>query len=214
MDVYDAYLFDWDGTLACTADIWLEATKRELAVEGITISDAENARHLGSFEWFSETGLPRYIVEELSSRVVAAAQRRLSEVALYDSAAELLTTLHRAGRKLALVTSTGPDSLEMSMGRHNIGELFDTIVTGQDVSHTKPDPEGILLALDRLHVEPTRAIMLGDTRNDILAAHNAGIDSALFYPETHQLIHDLGYLQSHNPTHIIRHWQELINLPG
>lgn len=211
MRLYDAYLFDWDGTLARTAEIWLEEIKRALAGEGVAVSDVENARHLGNFGWFQELGLPEPVVEALEERIVAAAYRRFSAVSLYDTAADLLSALHSSGKKIGLVTTTRPNTLDVVMDRHNIRALFDVIVTGQDVRHTKPDPEGILLALDRLHVQPARAIMLGDTHNDILAARNAGIDSALFYPASHQLLYDLAELQRHGPTHMVRHWQELVD---
>lgn len=215
MKDYEAYLFDWDGTLACTAEIWLEEIKRQLHVEGIRVSDADNARHLGDFfGWFEELGLPKEQANASAEQVIHATKQRLPDVFLYGATAHMLAELHSRGKKIALITSTGHESLALVMDRYNIRHLFDIIVTGDDVAHIKPDPEGIFLALDKLRVRPSQAVMLGDTHNDILAAHNAGIHSALFYPDTHKLIYDFEELQSHHPTHTIHHWQELLDQLG
>jgi len=171
MKDYEAYLFDWDGTLACTAEIWLEEIKRQLHAEGIGVSDADNARHLGDFfGWFKELGLSNERANTLAEQVIQAARQRLPQALLYDIAADMLGELQGRGKKVGLITSSGAGSLTLVMDRYNIRHLFDAIVTGDDVTHIKPDPEGILLALDKLQVRPPQAVMLGDTHNDILAA--------------------------------------------
>jgi len=54
-------------------------------------------------------------------------------------------------------------------------ELLDVIVTADDVQNTKPDPEGVLHALERVGVSPTAAMFIGDTPTDIQAARRAGV---------------------------------------
>lgn len=60
-----------------------------------------------------------------------------------------------------------------------IADRFPVVVGIEDVAKTKPDPEGVLMALERLGVPPERAVMVGDTDADIGAAKAAGAWSCL-----------------------------------
>ena len=61
------------------------------------------------------------------------------------------------------------------LDRLGVTDLFDAIVTGDDVARVKPDPELYLLALARLGLEPHEAIVFEDAPNGVLAAKRAGI---------------------------------------
>jgi len=52
---------------------------------------------------------------------------------------------------------------------------FAAVVTGEDVTRNKPDPEGIQMVLKRMEVRPSRVIMVGDSASDIQAGRNAGV---------------------------------------
>jgi pyrophosphatase PpaX len=211
MKNYDTYLFDWDGTLARTIEIWLSEIARQYTAYGLTISEADNARNFGNLKSPLQYGLPMQQLSEFQEGINAAVKVRLPDVPLYDDAHETLVALKQQGKKLALVTTSLRRNLDVVMSKHGVEELFDVIVTSEDVKKHKPDPESINLAVERLGTDKSRAIMLGDSSHDLLAAKNAGVASVLFYPEAHSLIHDLDYLQSHGPTHMVRTWRELLD---
>jgi len=211
MKDYDAYLFDWDGTLARTVEIWLSEIAKQYVAFGMAISEADNARDFGNLKAPLKYGLAVERLSEFQEGINAAVKVRLPQVPLYDDADAMLRALKAKGKKLALVTTSLRHNLDVVMGTHGVEELFDAIITSEDVKKHKPDPESIELALARMGIPKERAIMLGDTAHDLLAAKNAGIASALFYPEAHSVMHDLEYLQSHNPTHVIRAWRELLD---
>jgi phosphoglycolate phosphatase-like HAD superfamily hydrolase len=52
-----------------------------------------------------------------------------------------------------------------------------TVITCEDVSATKPDPEGLILAMERLNVTPQNVVALGDFEADMVAAVRAGIEN-------------------------------------
>lgn len=56
-----------------------------------------------------------------------------------------------------------------------MNDLFDVIITGDDVSNPKPHPEGVHKALKQLGVKSTEAVYLGDSNADILAGKQAGV---------------------------------------
>lgn len=211
MNDYDAYLFDWDGTLARTLEIWIDQIYIRYGEYGLPITREQVAKDFGDLSAAVTYGLPPHQLTEFQEGVNQAVKRQLPDVPLYDDAATMLAALKARGKKLALVTTSLRSNLELVMGKHGVETMFDAIVTSEDVTKYKPDPESIELALGKLGVAKDRALMLGDTAHDLLAARNAGIASALFYPEAHSLIHDFGFLQSHDPTHTIRTWRELID---
>jgi len=211
MNHYDAYLFDWDGTLARTVEIWLSEIAKQYVAYGLSVDEIENAREFGNLKAPLTHGLPAHQLSEFQEGINDAVRRRLPDVPLYDDAEVMLRALKANGKKLALVTTSLRPNLELVMGKHGIETLFDVVVTSEDVRKHKPDPESILTAIARLGVTPDRALMLGDSSHDLQAARNAGVASVLFYPEAHTLIHDFDFLQSHGPTHTIRAWRELLD---
>ena len=76
----------------------------------------------------------------------------------------------------------------------------------------KPDPEGILSALEHLGVAKEKAVMLGDTDKDLGAAKNAGIDSILFYPKIHQQFYERQEFEAFEPAFVLESWNELASL--
>ena len=91
-------------------------------------------------------------------------------------------------------------------------KYFETVVASDDTERHKPHPEPLHLALERMHGSAERAVMIGDTEKDIVAASNAGCDSILFYPPEHQQIHDLDELRAHNPTYVVSNFRDIIDI--
>ncbi len=88
---------------------------------------------------------------------------------------DLLLFLKREGYKLGIVTGKANRSLLISLDCLNMYNLFDVIITGDDVSMPKPHPEGLNKALEQLHITNTDAIFIGDSDADILAGKRANI---------------------------------------
>ncbi len=211
MKQYDAFLFDWDGTLARTLELWIEQIGRQYERYGLQATKKDLVRDFGDLKAPLKYGLPAHQLSEMQEAVNAQMRFLLPQVPLFDDVEVLLRRLKDSGRQCALITTSLRANLDMVMRRHSIEDLFDLIVTSEDVQAHKPDPEGINFAIRYLGSEPSRTLMLGDSSFDLLAARNAGIDSALFYPQPHEIMHDLTSLQMHNPTYTIRTWRELID---
>lgn len=209
MDKYDAYLYDMDGTLARTLDVWIDACQAAYTYYGIQVSRDETAARLGTIPGML-AGIPAEHHDNAWKRITDYSHPRVKTAPLYDGAAAGIKRARAAQRKTALITATGRDVITEILAYHGLLSHFDIIITGDDVKENKPDPEGILRAISALGVDPSKAIMLGDSDKDLGAARNAGIDSALYYPETHRLIHNLDHLKTFNPTHTIAHWDDFL----
>lgn len=85
-----------------------------------------------------------------------------------------LAELTKRGYKLAVITMRFSRSTQVTLKQAKILSYFDVIITPDDVKNVKPHPEPLLTALSRFGVDPTEAIMVGDTDLDVMAGKNAG----------------------------------------
>ena len=92
---------------------------------------------------------------------------------------ELLIEVKARGYKTALVTSRLGFTTEQGLKKYGIDKCFDVIVTADDTTRHKPDPEPVNIALGKLGSTAEEAVMLGDTMFDIFCAKNAGVKSVL-----------------------------------
>ncbi len=99
----------------------------------------------------------------------------LNETEVFAGIPELLRALKKTGSHLAIFTGKGNNTTELTLKHHGIRDLFDVIVTGSIVKNHKPSPEGVELALSTLRVEPSMAVLVGDSLSDYRAATSAGI---------------------------------------
>jgi pyrophosphatase PpaX len=210
MKQYDTFLFDWDGTLARTVELWLEQIYKRYGEYGIEMDPRDNAREFGNLKSPLKYGVAPDQLSEFQEGINQRMLALLPQVPLYDGAADLLAALKQQGKQLALITTSLRMNLDLVMRAHGVEELFDLIVTSEDVAHHKPDPEGINFAIAHLKADPAKTIMLGDSAHDMHAAKNAGIDGALFYPLAHEIVYDLDHLQAHSPKYVIRTWQDAL----
>ena len=94
------------------------------------------------------------------------------KVPLKSGAEEILLYLKESGYKIALATSAKRDRVDKQVNMAGIGKYFNAIVSGDDVSNGKPDPEIFLKAADKLGVLPEECIVIEDSPAGIEAAFN------------------------------------------
>jgi HAD superfamily hydrolase (TIGR01549 family) len=208
MKKYQYILLDWDGNLARTLDIWLASLKASLEQRGHFLSDVEIGADFAAFkERMQDRGIADLdvIIEEAD----VLSYTKIPDVELYPDTLEVLEYLHKAGKKLALVTTSVHAQIDPLIERFNLGALFDTVVCGDDVTHTKPSAEPLEKAMSFLGADKASTVMVGDSEKDIAGATNAGVDSILFYPPMHTTYYDLEKLQAYNPTLVIEDFREL-----
>jgi len=204
-------LLDWDGNLAKTLDVWLEACRVPLQKRGLNLSDEEIATCFGApVRRFGEWGIKD--IETAIEEMEALAKQNLADVALYPDALEVLEALDASGKQMALITTSKHNFVKHLLDKYDIAHYFDVIVAGDDVTHHKPHPEPLEKALRELGGTKEQAVMIGDSDKDIGAAANAKIDSILFYPTEHSRFYKLEYLQSLNPTHVVDDFRQILKI--
>src|SRR6266851_1934669 len=119
---------------------------------------------------------------------------RAEHFELYDDALPVLGVLREHGLKLGLVSNTGRDLGEF-VAHHRLE--VDAAIGSRAHGKTKPDPTIFRAALDRLEVEPERAVMVGDSlEDDVEGAGALGMRAILLdregrYPEFMPRLEDL-----------------------
>jgi HAD superfamily hydrolase (TIGR01509 family) len=100
-----------------------------------------------------------------------------TEVTLYPGAVDTLRKLRGCSIKVGLVTNNGRKGTELTLSRHRLNSLFDTVVTRDDCEDMKPAAEPVEKVLAALKVAPDEAILIGDGVMDIRSARAAGVRS-------------------------------------
>ena len=207
MQNYDIYLFDWDGTLADSTSVWIAAARRQFDERDLHPTDAEIIVSLGDWQNMLSLGVTKEELPGFRLAARAEAMQNLPDAPLFSGADAVLRRLKTAGKRLAVVTAMHREIIDHMLAHHSYQDFFDVVISGSDVQQLKPHPEGLLLALEKIgHDKGDRVLMLGDTTRDILAAHEAGVDSLLYYPAQHEPFHDLEALKASKPTFVIHNW--------
>jgi phosphoglycolate phosphatase len=100
------------------------------------------------------------------------ADQMLATTTLFPQVRETLRFFHN--KRIALVTSKEVRFASIILEHFGIADCFDAIVGGDTVPARKPDPAPVIEALRLLNIPPDRAVMVGDSENDIVAGRLAG----------------------------------------
>lgn len=172
-----AVLFDWDGTLADTAESSYRCYVRMFAEFDIPFDREDYARTYSPnwYHTFRQLGLDEQHWSRADERWLAHfANERLE---LLEGARHLLESLTARGLKTGIVTSGSRGRVERELELHGLTPHLHERVYGCEVKEKKPHPEGLLLCLDRLGVHPAEAVFVGDSPEDIEMARAAGVYS-------------------------------------
>lgn len=178
----DTILFDFDGTLMDTNNIIIESWQHTFrTLEGREESLERLIPTFGEpLERTMKEFFPDVPVEE-SLEAYRSFQRDhfTGYIELFPGVKEMVHAAKAAGYKTAIVTSRLINTTMEALNKYGIADDFDVIVTPEDTTKHKPDPDPALVALRKLGSKPESAVMLGDTMFDILCANNAGVKSVL-----------------------------------
>lgn len=179
---FNAALFDFDGTVMDTNGLIVESWQHTVkTLTGNDISLDEIRGSLGEVLSFSMERIMPDIDPALSVATYREYQheRYLSRINLFDGTFETLEALKNNGVKVALVTSRLANSTYKALDHFDVRKYFDAVLTAEDSTKAKPDPEPINLMVAKLGADPEKTVYVGDTVHDILAAKAAGVYTIL-----------------------------------
>ncbi len=178
---YKAVLFDFDGTIMDTNEIiinsWRHTFRAITGEEDVPVSQL--TPHFGET---LETIMGYYFPGRDSQAMVEVYrqyQRQLNDkdIYMFDGVEDVMKALHGAGVKLGVVTSRLWESTMNRFYHFPVRDILSAAVSASDTKIHKPEPEPCLICLEKLGVDAKDALFVGDSRFDIMCAHNAGVDA-------------------------------------
>ena len=205
-----ALLFDFDGTLLDTNELIIQTFMHVLEdrFPG-QYSPQDCIKFIGpSLKETFEQITPNEVDEMIAKYREWNIAHHDDLVTEFDGVLPTLEQLKEQNFRLAIVSTKRRDTIEKGLKLMGAGHLFEFIIGLEDVKRVKPDPEPVLLALEKLGVNKEEAIMIGDNYHDIEAAKHAGVLSA----GVAWSIKGEDFLKQYNPDYILQHMSDLLSI--
>jgi HAD superfamily hydrolase (TIGR01509 family) len=181
--LFEAVIFDWDGTLADTRQVILNAFHQALQViAGLDVDDnfIERRIGVGASETFKEILTENRIefgtslIKKLVNEKIRIQVEQSELVRLFLGAETILESL--AGKlKVGLASMNNRQVIENMIRLLDIQRFFDVVISGDDVSKSKPDPEIFLRVATRLNRPSEKCVVVEDSIFGVKAAKNANM---------------------------------------
>ncbi len=212
MTPFQLVVFDWDGTLmdslarivgsmqAAAIDLGIEPRSRDAVhdIVGLALDDAIARLHPEL-----DTGGILRMHDRYAHHYVEGDR---SPSPFFEGARELLQDLHDSGALLSVATGKSRKGLDRIMQAHGVEPLFHSSRCA-DETRSKPEPDMLLEILDYHGLQPSQAVMIGDTEFDLEMASRAGVASV----GVTWGAHDITRLLRHGPRACVHSVTELSN---
>ena len=214
-------LFDLDGTLVDSVPDLALAVNQTLTQLNLTTFIESTIRN-----WVGNGALclisralsgDKHINENLSEALIKEAlslflsnyhQCVCVKSTLYTGVKETLIALKAKGYRLAIITNKPEAFIQPILQNLGLAHLFELTIGGDTLAQLKPHPLPLLTACKQLGVDVAQCVMIGDSKNDILAAKAAGM---LSIGLTYGYNYDES-LADHNPEYLFDHFNELLSV--
>lgn len=176
-----AVLFDVDGTLVDSNDAHADAWVKAFRAFSINVDPVAVRKSIGMG---GDQLMPAVSgIEEESRLGTRIAARRgeifrddfLPNLRPFPDAGRLVAALGERGLRVVAASSAKEDELAALLKIAEADGLMDGATSSDDAEQSKPAPDIVHAALQKARVEPTQAVMIGDTPYDIAAARSAGV---------------------------------------
>lgn len=177
-----AVLWDLDGTLADSGDYHWRSWRDTLRLEGM---DLGYQQFLDSFGQKNDRILRHWLGPDASAetigRIADAKESLYREFARNEGlvalpgAVEWVRRLHAEGWAQAIASSAPRANVEVMLEAIGVAAVMDAVVSAEDVTRGKPDPQVFLRAAERLGVAPDACIVVEDAAAGVEAGRRAGM---------------------------------------
>lgn len=193
-------VFDLDGTLVDSLSTTFDAFNHAITLHG---GHKHTAEEILKYFGPGESQIFAQILGPEKAQSAYRASRdymdsQLGAIPLHAGVGDLLEQIKSEGVPISIFTGRSWDTTELILKHHRILDRFITVVANDHTAAPKPSPEGLLLALKRMGLDPSEAVLVGDSPVDMMAAKFAksGSVAALW-----DLLAKKSALELHSPHH-------------
>jgi beta-phosphoglucomutase len=180
--MFEAAIFDWDGTLADTRQAIVAAFQKTLSEINCNASDEYIERRIGIGAAETFRDILRSAKKPLDEKTIQRLVERKSEleieltdqVKLFPGARGVLDALHGKIR-MGLASMNNRSVISHLLKAKDLEKYFDAVLAAELISHSKPDPEIFLKTADLLKIRPERCVVVEDSVFGVKAAKSANM---------------------------------------
>ena len=180
--MFEAVIFDWDGTLGDTRQVIVIAFQSALSEINCKVSDEYIERRIGigaadTFRDILRSAKKRFdekLIQRLVERKSQLEIELTDQVKLFPGARELLEAL-QGKVKMVLASMNNRSVIIHLLKAKDLEKYFDAVLTAESISHSKPDPEIFLKAASNLKASPEKCVVVEDSIFGVKAAKSANM---------------------------------------
>ena len=215
-----AFIFDVGGTLVKTDEAILNALTIALKENGISFQEKDKEKvirvfgqgQLKNVQTAVEVSYRGPEKEKKIKDCFASFQnifprKVMDDFALLPFVAESLDTLKKKGKKLAVLTGFDKQETAFFLEHLQLKKHFDLILSAEDIGKHRPNPQGLLIALERLQLKKEEVLYVGDAWVDIQFARNAGVKVCCVKTGAQ----DNALLEKEKPEYLVDDFKEMIS---
>ncbi|MCR5805310.1 MAG: HAD family phosphatase [Clostridia bacterium] len=186
---YDALIFDLDGTILDSMEVWNEVDEIFLGKRGFKVDkEYTDTVKRCSMTQSAEYTVKRYNLKETPEEVIAEWEATVEEeyrsnIKLKKGAMEFLKAARDKGLKIACATALNRKNAVNSLSNNEVLSFFENVTTLEDLGHevNKSDPSIFLLVSEKLKVDPSKCLVFEDVLGAIEGAKKGGFDTVIVY---------------------------------
>ena len=180
--MFEAVIFDWDGTLADTREVIVISFRKALEEINCQVSGeyVERRIGIGAAETFREIlrsanlSFDERLIQKLIERKSKVEIELTSQVKLFEGVRELLRTL-KGKIKVGLASMNNHTVIEHMIREMDLEKYFQAVLTAESISRSKPDPEIFLKTAFELKSSPEKSVVFEDSIFGVKAAKAANM---------------------------------------
>lgn len=205
-----ALLFDFDGTLLDTNELIIQTFMHVLEERFPgQYSPKDCIKFIGpSLKETFEQITPNEVDEMVEKYRQWNHEHHDELITEFDGVLPTLEKLKEQGVRMAIVSTKRRDTIQKGLELMGATSFFEFLIGIDDVKHVKPDPEPVLLAIEKLGVNKGDVMMIGDNYHDIEAGKNAGVKTA----GVAWSIKGEEFLKQYHPDYILQHMTDLLQI--
>lgn len=175
-----AIIFDMDGVIIDSEPLHFELEKELLEELGGTVTKKEHAAFVGTTDYNIWSTFKRQFdlkpsIEEILEIKKKRFIKSIHRVNLVENFEEFMLNLYNHGYPMALASSNNKKAVKAIVDKFHLDEYIKFIISGEEVTNGKPDPEIFLTVAEKIKIEPADCLVIEDAQNGVKAAKAAGM---------------------------------------
>jgi HAD superfamily hydrolase (TIGR01509 family) len=175
-----AIIFDMDGVIIDSEPLHFKLEKELLEELGGKINKKEHEAFVGTTDYYMWKTFKgkfnlKYSVEEMIKIKKERFIENIHKIELVDNFYEFMLKMYEEGFLMGLASSNNKNAVDAIVKKFQLDKYLKFIISGEEVSKGKPNPEIFLTAAKKMNVKPSECLVIEDATNGITAAKSAGM---------------------------------------